>query len=123
MAAFGSESTNLRRSIRELPTTLTAANRAFSSLNAAFPSTRAFAREILPGVKETPATIDAALPWIAQARPLMRPEGARRPGAAQLAPASRDLAARHRRRDPAAAADQPGLAVRDRTSCCRPATS
>jgi phospholipid/cholesterol/gamma-HCH transport system substrate-binding protein len=91
MAAFGSESSNLRLAIRELPTTLENANRAFSSLNAAFPPTRAFAREILPGVRATPATIDAALPWIAQARPLMGPKelGGL---AAQLAPASRDLA-------------------------------
>ena len=34
-------------------------NRALASLNAAFPPTRAFAREILPGVRETPATIQA----------------------------------------------------------------
>jgi virulence factor Mce-like protein len=91
MAAFASESRNLQLSVRELPVTLAAANRAFSSLNAAFPPTRAFAREILPAVRETPATIDAALPWIAQARPLMGPNelGGL---AAQLAPTSADLA-------------------------------
>jgi phospholipid/cholesterol/gamma-HCH transport system substrate-binding protein len=91
MAAFASESGNLRRSIRELPLTLESANRAFNSLNAAFPSTRAFAREIIPGVRETPATIDAALPWIDQARPLM---GDRELGglARELSPATRDLA-------------------------------
>ncbi|MFL5883799.1 MAG: hypothetical protein ACJ77M_01900, partial [Thermoleophilaceae bacterium] len=42
-------------------------------LNASFPPTRAFAREILPGVRETPATIDASLPWIAQTRALLSP--------------------------------------------------
>jgi phospholipid/cholesterol/gamma-HCH transport system substrate-binding protein len=91
MAAFASESDNLRRSIRELPLTLESANRAFASLNEAFPSTRAFAREIIPGVRETPATIDAALPWIAQARPLM---GDNELGglARELSPATRDLA-------------------------------
>jgi virulence factor Mce-like protein len=91
MAAFASESRNLRLSIRELPATLASANRAFTSLNAAFPPTREFARDILPGVRETPATIDAALPWIAQARPLMGPKelGGL---AQQLAPATRDLA-------------------------------
>ena len=36
------------------------ANSALDALNASFPNTRAFAREILPGVKQTPATIDAA---------------------------------------------------------------
>jgi phospholipid/cholesterol/gamma-HCH transport system substrate-binding protein len=91
MAAFASESSNLRRSIRELPLTLASANRAFASLNDAFPSTRAFAREIIPGVRETPATIEAALPWIEQARPLM---GDRELGglARELSPATRDLA-------------------------------
>jgi phospholipid/cholesterol/gamma-HCH transport system substrate-binding protein len=91
MAAFASESGNLRRSIRELPLTLTSANQAFDSLNEAFPSTRAFAREIIPGVRETPATIDAALPWIDQARPLM---GADELGgvAAELAPSAAELA-------------------------------
>jgi phospholipid/cholesterol/gamma-HCH transport system substrate-binding protein len=91
MAAFAAESQNLRLSIRELPTTLTAADRALTSLNAAFPPTRAFAREIIPGVRETPATIAAAFPWIAQARPLMGPKelgGLAR----ELSPATADLA-------------------------------
>ena len=79
MAAFASEAGNLQTSIRELPGTLESANRALASLNEAFPSTRAFAREILPGVRETPATIEAAFPWIDQARPLMGPQGAGRP--------------------------------------------
>jgi phospholipid/cholesterol/gamma-HCH transport system substrate-binding protein len=70
-AAFAAEAGNLRSSIRELAPTLEQANRTLASLNDAFPSTRAFAREILPGVRETPATIDAAFPWIDQARPLM----------------------------------------------------
>jgi virulence factor Mce-like protein len=91
MAAFAAESGSLRRSIRELPLTLESANRAFASLNDAFPSTRAFAREIIPGVRETPATIEAALPWIDQARPLMGP---RELGglAQELSPATADLA-------------------------------
>jgi phospholipid/cholesterol/gamma-HCH transport system substrate-binding protein len=68
-AAFASEAGNLQASIRELAPTLENANRALASLNEAFPPTRAFAREILPGVRETPATIAAAFPWIDQARP------------------------------------------------------
>jgi phospholipid/cholesterol/gamma-HCH transport system substrate-binding protein len=78
MAAFAAESGNLRTSIRELPGTLESANRALASLNEAFPSTRAFAREILPGVRETPATIEAALPLGGLAR--------------ELSPATEDLA-------------------------------
>src|SRR3954471_20670544 len=62
-AAFASESGNLQATIRLLAPTLVNANRAFASLNAAFPPTRAFAREILPGVRETPATIDVSYPW------------------------------------------------------------
>jgi phospholipid/cholesterol/gamma-HCH transport system substrate-binding protein len=91
MAAFAAESRNLRLSIRALPTTLTSANRALTSLNAAFPPTRAFAREILPGVRETPATIAAAFPWIDQARPLMGPKelGGL---AKELSPATADFA-------------------------------
>jgi phospholipid/cholesterol/gamma-HCH transport system substrate-binding protein len=91
MAAFASESGNLSASIHQLPGTLASANAAFDSLNAAFPPTRAFATEILPGVRETPATIDAAFPWIDQTRKLVGPQelgGV----AKELAPASADLA-------------------------------
>jgi len=90
-AAFASESGNLRASIRELAPTLENANGALGSLNAAFPPTRAFAREILPGVRETPATIEASFPWIAQTRRLVsRAElgGLVR----ELSPATADLA-------------------------------
>jgi phospholipid/cholesterol/gamma-HCH transport system substrate-binding protein len=74
MAAFADESGNLQATIRELQPTLQAANRAFSSLNAAFPPTRAFAREILPGVRETPATLDVSFPWVRQMRPFLGPK-------------------------------------------------
>jgi phospholipid/cholesterol/gamma-HCH transport system substrate-binding protein len=90
MAALASESGNLSASIAELPATLENANAAFASLNAAFPPTRAFAREILPGVRETPATIDAAFPWIDQATALMSP--AELQGlASDLSPTARSL--------------------------------
>jgi virulence factor Mce-like protein len=90
-AAFASESGNLRTSIRELAPTLETANGALASLNAAFPPTRAFAREILPGVRETPATIEASFPWIAQTRKLVSQQelgGLVK----ELSPATRDLA-------------------------------
>ncbi|HEX8102482.1 MAG TPA: MlaD family protein [Solirubrobacteraceae bacterium] len=91
MAALGSESANLRTSVRELAPTLQAADGALDALNAAFPATRAFAREILPGVRETPATIEASFPWIEQARALVARDEL---GGLvdQLSPASRDLA-------------------------------
>ena len=71
--AFASEQGNLRASIHLLPGFLQRANSAFAALNASFPATRAFAREILPGVRETPATIAAAFPWVAQAQALLSP--------------------------------------------------
>jgi phospholipid/cholesterol/gamma-HCH transport system substrate-binding protein len=90
-AAFASESGNLQASIRLLAPTLDNANRAFASLNAAFPPTRAFAREILPGVRETPATIDASFPWVEQTRKLV--SAAELGGLVkELSPAVRDLA-------------------------------
>jgi phospholipid/cholesterol/gamma-HCH transport system substrate-binding protein len=91
MAAFASEESNLRTSIRLLAPTLENANAALASLNQAFPPTRAFARDILPGVRETPATIEASFPWIDQARKLVSQPELR--GLSQdLAPATRDLA-------------------------------
>ena len=41
---------------------LEAASPALDNLNAAFPSTRAWALEMIPGVRETPATIEAGVP-------------------------------------------------------------
>jgi phospholipid/cholesterol/gamma-HCH transport system substrate-binding protein len=91
MAATASQASDLQASIRVLGPTLTNASRALDSLNSSFPNTRAFAREILPGVRETPATIDAAFPWIAQTRALLGPDELK--GVAdELSPATRDLA-------------------------------
>ena len=52
---------------------LAAAQPALDNLNAAFPSTRAWALEMIPGVEETPATIKAGFPWLRQARALLQP--------------------------------------------------
>jgi virulence factor Mce-like protein len=91
MGAFASEQGSLQATIRELGPTLEAGNSALASLNDAFPPVRAFARAILPGVRETPATIQAGFPWIRQTRLLLRQSELK--GLAQnLSPASRDLA-------------------------------
>jgi virulence factor Mce-like protein len=90
-AIFADESSNLQASIRELGPTLDITDRTLDDLNAAFPATRAFAREILPGVKETPATVKASFPWIKQTRALLQPtelQGVAR----ELSPATQDLA-------------------------------
>lgn len=73
-SAFADESTALRQALAELPGTLKTANATFNAVNAAFPPVRAFAREILPGVEETQATIDAARPWLRQAQGLLSEE-------------------------------------------------
>jgi phospholipid/cholesterol/gamma-HCH transport system substrate-binding protein len=91
MASFASQSGNLRQSIHLLAPTLDNADKALTSLNNSFPNTRAFAREILPGVRETPATIAASFPWIAQTRKLLGQSELR--GLVQeLSPATADLA-------------------------------
>jgi phospholipid/cholesterol/gamma-HCH transport system substrate-binding protein len=71
MGALAAQETNLRATIRELPRVLEAARPALDNLNAAFPSTRAWALEMIPGVEETAATIEAGFPWIRQVRPLL----------------------------------------------------
>jgi phospholipid/cholesterol/gamma-HCH transport system substrate-binding protein len=74
MGALAAEQENLSQTIAELPDLLEAANPALDELNAAFPSTRAWALEMIPGVRETPATINAAFPWIRQTRALLEPD-------------------------------------------------
>lgn len=71
--SFAAESDNLEQAIIELPQVLDAAKPAFANLNAAFPSVRAFAREALPGVRSTPAMLEAATPLLEQVRLLSRP--------------------------------------------------
>ena len=72
--SLASQSGDLEQAIHELPLVLDAAKPALANLNAAFPSVRAFAREILPGVRSTPATLDAATPLLRQVRLLSRPQ-------------------------------------------------
>jgi ABC-type transporter Mla subunit MlaD len=73
MGSFASQSANLRSTIALLPGVLQKANSTFNDLNNSFPPTRAFAREILPGVNQTAATITASFPWIRQTRALVSP--------------------------------------------------
>jgi phospholipid/cholesterol/gamma-HCH transport system substrate-binding protein len=73
MAALASQSNALSTSIRLLPDVLVQADNALLHLNQSFPPLRAFSREILPGVRETPATVAASFPWIAQTRALVSP--------------------------------------------------
>ena len=66
--SFAAESAALERGVEALPETLEAARPAFRNLNAAFPPLRAFAREALPGVRSAAPTLDAATPFMREAR-------------------------------------------------------
>lgn len=72
-ANFAAQSTSLSAAIARLPGALHSAGRAFSSLDASFGPTRAFAEAILPGVQQQGPTISAALPWIEQVQASLQP--------------------------------------------------
>jgi hypothetical protein len=89
--ALAAQSSALTAAVGLLGPTVTTADAAFKSLDASFPPTRGFARDFLPAVQETPATVEAAFPWLAQTRALLAPSEL---GGllAQLQPATADLA-------------------------------
>ncbi|MEX1141594.1 MAG: MlaD family protein [Thermoleophilaceae bacterium] len=91
MAAIASRAPQLEQAVRLLGPTASNLRKGLASIDAALPPTRTFAREILPGVRETPATIAASEPWLAQATPFFGP---RELGGLldDLSPASRNLA-------------------------------
>ena len=91
MGAFSAERENLQQTIRDLGPTLVTTNVALTRINDALPPIRGFARDILPGVRETAATLEAGFPWIAETRRLLSQDELR--GLAQdLSPTSRDTA-------------------------------
>jgi phospholipid/cholesterol/gamma-HCH transport system substrate-binding protein len=69
--ALASQSDNLSQTISLLAPTLRTADRSLVDLNAALPALRGYAIAARPGIAELPATISAALPWLAQAKPLL----------------------------------------------------
>jgi virulence factor Mce-like protein len=76
VAAFAVQEDNLRAAIPELRDVLTVGRPALASLNEALPHVRAFARDALPGARSTDVTLDAQIPFIHQARLLVRPQEA-----------------------------------------------
>jgi virulence factor Mce-like protein len=62
---------DLTAAVQGLATTATTAKTTFAQLTKAIPPTRAFARDTTAAMRVLPATIDAARPWLAQARPLL----------------------------------------------------
>jgi ABC-type transporter Mla subunit MlaD len=90
-SAFANQSGALSETLRLLPATLSTVREALHSVDTALPSVRAFSKEILPGVEQTAATVDASFPWIDQTRALLGPDELQ--GLmAELTPATRDLA-------------------------------
>jgi hypothetical protein len=61
----------LARTVKLLGPTAANARAGFRTLRTALPSTRKFARDLIPGVEAAPALIDAGNPWIAQTAPLL----------------------------------------------------
>jgi phospholipid/cholesterol/gamma-HCH transport system substrate-binding protein len=74
MATMASRAPELSETVRLLGPTAANARRGFASIGRALPPTRAFAREILPGVRETRATTVAGMPWFTQAAAFFGPQ-------------------------------------------------
>jgi phospholipid/cholesterol/gamma-HCH transport system substrate-binding protein len=70
---FAVESTSLSATVAILPSSLRSIDRGFAALNASFPSTQAFATDLIPGVKLLPSTIAAGLPWLEQVQASLAP--------------------------------------------------
>jgi len=71
--SFAAQASSLRSTVSLLPSSLLNIDRGLTSLDAAFPPTRTFALDILPGVRATPAAIAAALPWVEQVQASLAP--------------------------------------------------
>ncbi|HEV2974204.1 MAG TPA: MlaD family protein [Solirubrobacteraceae bacterium] len=70
---LANQSASLRRAVAVLPSSLHNVDAGLRELNAAFPSLRTFALDILPGVENTPRTVAATLPWIEQVQASLAP--------------------------------------------------
>jgi virulence factor Mce-like protein len=71
--AIAAEDSSLEAAVPALRDTLREGYPALGELNAALPTLRAFSREALPGVRSSVPALDAAIPWITQARGLVQP--------------------------------------------------
>ena len=71
--AFADQNQSLTRLVAELPTSLRGITHGLRELGTSFAPTQAFATDILPGVKLTPATVKAQMPWIEQVEASLAP--------------------------------------------------
>jgi phospholipid/cholesterol/gamma-HCH transport system substrate-binding protein len=69
--SFAAQNQALSEAIARLPRLLEVGRPALAALDQSFPPLRAFAREVLPGVRSTPETLDAATPLLNQIRALV----------------------------------------------------
>jgi len=72
--SLAQEDVALEASIPALRDTLRVGSPALASLNASLPELRVFSKEALPGVRSSGPTLEAALPFIRQARALVGPD-------------------------------------------------
>jgi ABC-type transporter Mla subunit MlaD len=71
VGALAAESGNLRQTVKRLGPTLEIAEPSLRHTNETLPFLRRFAIELTPGIRELPATIAAAGPWLTQANALL----------------------------------------------------
>jgi phospholipid/cholesterol/gamma-HCH transport system substrate-binding protein len=71
--SFAVQSSSVSAAVAILPSSLHSIDRGFAALDAAFPSTRTFSTELIPGVKLLPSTISASLPWFSQVQASLAP--------------------------------------------------
>ncbi len=90
-AALASESASLSAAIDELPDTIIQARTTLGHLDSSLPALDAFAKDIRPGVREIPATVDASPGWLTQVGALVQ-EDELGGVLANLSPTVRDLA-------------------------------
>jgi ABC-type transporter Mla subunit MlaD len=67
-AAFAAQSSSIKQLVAQLPADLRGTDAGLRALDESFAPTRAFAHDIIPGVKLTNPTVKAALPWIEQVK-------------------------------------------------------
>jgi ABC-type transporter Mla subunit MlaD len=95
LGAVAAQSRSVSASVAQLPSALRVTTTAFTSLDAALPAARTFFQDIVPGIQQTPATVQASLPWISQVRGLLAPSelGGLATGLRSAAPALAQLLA------------------------------
>jgi phospholipid/cholesterol/gamma-HCH transport system substrate-binding protein len=91
--SFAAQASPLRTTVGELPSSLLAIDHGLSALAASEQPTQAFAHAIIPGVRVTPATVTATIPWIEQVRASLAPSelGGVAQGLAEATPALAQL--------------------------------